>query len=88
MKKQDPKHMIYAATARCDCGAGLAYGTEDRLPGPFRAPSAWDCSAILLQEAVPAGQPGAVGHTQPLPFSMYEIKSENQPSANGHSTRP
>jgi hypothetical protein len=34
--------LIYAATVRCPCGAGLAY--EDSAD-PFKG--YWDCSAIL-----------------------------------------
>lgn len=73
--------LIYAAAARCECGAGLAYvsGSEDRC---------WDCSDILLGQAIPSGQPGAKKHTAKLPFVFYEIKSERQPSAGGMTTRP
>lgn len=75
--------LIYAATARCPCGAGLAYREGD---DPFRG--FWDCSAIMLGTAVPSGEPGAVEHTAELPFVFYEIKSERQPSAEGATTRP
>lgn len=74
------KRLVYAATNRCPCGAGLAYE-----PGGERE---WDCSAILLGEAIPSGEPGAVQHTARLPFAFYEIKGENQPSAEGATTRP
>jgi len=80
--------LVYAATKRCACGAGLAYDPSDRGDGTFHGASAWDCSAILLGEAIPAGQPGAVQHTDRLPFALYEIKSEGQPSAKGATTRP
>ncbi len=79
--------LTYAATSRCPCGAGLAYGGMCIEP-PFKIPSYWDCSDILLGRAVPSGQPGAVTHTDRLPFSFYEIKSEGQPSARGATTRP
>ena len=84
--------LLYAATARCPCGAGLAYPPDG--PGdetsPHRWPfnGYWDCSAIWLGEAIESGQPGSVEHTDKLPFAFYEIKSENQPSANGATTRP
>lgn len=81
------KHMTFAATARCQCGAGLAYDSTCVME-PFRIPSYWDCSAILLGDAIPTGQPGAVPHTDKLPFAFYWIKSENQPSAHGATTRP
>lgn len=81
------KHMTFAATARCPCGAGLAYD-ETCVQEPFRGPSYWDCSAILLGDAIPSGQPGSVQHTAQLPFAFWEIKSEHQPSAAGATTRP
>jgi hypothetical protein len=76
--------LIYAATVRCPCGAGLAYDKD--AADPFNG--YWDCSALLLGEAVPKGQPGSVQHTAKLPFVFYEIKGENQPSAQGATTRP
>jgi hypothetical protein len=80
----------YAARARCQCGAGLAYAPAD--PGSpdsvFKGPSAWDCSDILTGRAVPSGQPGAKMHDGPAPFAFYEIRSEDQPSADGETTRP
>ena len=78
--------MTFAATARCPCGAGLAYD-ETCVQEPFRIPSYWDCSAVLLGEAVPSGQEGSVEHTDLLPFTFYEIKAERQPSARGATTR-
>lgn len=83
-----PEDLTYAATARCPCGAGLAYGNKADPDSVFNIPSAWDCSAILLGTAIPSGQPGAVTHTDQLPFAFWEIKSENQPSARGATTRP
>lgn len=66
-------HLTFAAEKRCPCGAGLAYAPGDDY---------WDCSAILLGTA-----DKGVQHTAKLPFVFYEIKSENQPSANGRTTR-
>lgn len=81
--------LIFAATSRCPCGAGLAYDPAHEDPGSvFTGPSAWDCSAILLGTAIAPGQPGAVTHTGELPFAFYSIKSEGQPSAEGATTRP
>lgn len=74
--------MTYAATARCPCGAGLAYD-ETCIVKPFKIPSYWDCSAILLGTADPN-----VKHEAKLPFAFYEIKAEGQPSARGNTTRP
>lgn len=72
-----PEELIFAATTRCECGAGMAYPEGIGMRGQ------WHCSDILMGKASPI-QP----HTSPLPFSFYEIKSENQPSANGQTTRP
>jgi hypothetical protein len=69
--------LIYAESARCPCGAGLAYRQGD---------DAWDCSAILTETAVAKGEPGSVQHTARLPFVFHEIRSENQPGAG--TTRP
>jgi hypothetical protein len=63
--RRDPsKRLTYAATARCPCGAGLAHG--------LGADDHWDCSEILLGTA-----DQSVQHTAKLPFTFYEIKSEN-----------
>ena len=70
--------LTFAAYTRCMCGAGLAYRRGDK---------AWDCSDILLGLAIPSGRPGAVKHDDVYPFVFYEIKSENQPSAHGSTTR-
>lgn len=78
-----PDDLVYAATTRCLCGAGMAY---EKNSDPFKG--YWDCSAILLGEATPSGEPGSVKHESRLPFVFYEIKGENQPSANGATTRP
>ncbi len=80
-----PSDLVYAAYARCPCGAGLAYEPAGESGKPIIG--YWDCSAILLGKAVPSGQPGSVQHTAQLPFAFYEIKSEHQPSAEGATTR-
>lgn len=67
----------YSAFARCPCGAGLAYPTAFSMHGW------WDCAAILTGTADRAAK-----HTDKLPFAFYEVKSEDQPSANGATTRP
>lgn len=80
------ERLVYAAYSRCPCGAGLAYDPchEDES-SVFRGPlfGCWDCSAILLGTA-----DQNVKHTGKLPFAFYEIKSEDQPSVNGATTRP
>jgi len=74
--------LIFSATARCECGAGLAYPIGIGIHG------CWDCADILLGKAIPAGQEGSKTHSGSMPFAFYEIKSENQPSAYGATTRP
>jgi hypothetical protein len=73
-----PDDLVYAAYARCRCGAGLAYSKFD----PRRHSGAWDCSAVLLG-TVNEGE----RHDKPLPFAGGEITSELQPSAQGATTR-
>ena len=78
--------LVYAATVRCPCGAGMAYdraGDSGKPIGGY-----WECSAVLLGTAVPSGQEGSVEHEAQLPFFFYEIKPETQPSAQGATTRP
>jgi len=70
--------LLFAATARCPCGAGLAY---DQGNAGFNG--SWDCSAILMGTA-----DKSVKHTDRLPFMYYDVKSERQPSAQGATTRP
>lgn len=78
--------LVYAAYSRCPCGAGMAYDPcfEDEKSVFVGALSGyWDCSAILLNTANTD-----VKHTAQLPFAFYEVLSEDQPSANGSTTRP
>lgn len=84
--RKAPSRLVYAASARCPCGAGLAYEPRGESGRPITG--YWDCAEILLGTATPSGAPGALTHTARLPFVFYEIKSERQPSANGATTRP
>lgn len=68
--------LVYAATCRCACGQGMAY------PKEIGSARQWTCSAKLKGTANEA-EPHDV-----LPFAIYEIKSEQQPSAFGQTTRP
>ena len=74
------KDLIYAAYSRCPCGAGMAYRVGAK---PSTDEWAWDCSNIIKGCA-----DESVGHTAIFPFVFWEVKSENQPSANGATTRP
>lgn len=74
--------LVFAAGSRCTCGAGLAY------PKDIGAWGSWYCSDILLGRAKPGSDPESKQHDAGWPFAFYEIKSENQPSAYGQTTRP
>jgi hypothetical protein len=67
----------FAARTRCQCGYGLAYP----LATPYGPGGAWRCSA-QLRGIADRGE-----HDGPFPFAVYEIDSDDQPSAAGHSTR-
>lgn len=90
------ERLTYAAHARCDCGAGMAYDPAAKgdpnspLMLERQGPKQWECSDILRFNTYTADEQMAVKaatHTSPLPFAFYEVKSENQPSANGATTR-
>ena len=68
--------LIFAAFNRCPCGYGLAYPKNCTLN------HYWDCAGILMDKASKS-----IRHAARLPFMYYEIKSEDQPSANGSTTR-
>lgn len=57
----------FSATSRCPCGYGLAY------PKDCGGNHHWDCAGILLGKA-----DLTVKHTDMLPFSFYDIKSESE----------
>lgn len=69
--------LVYAAYARCECGLGMAYPKKIGMFG------SWYCSGMLTHTL-----DHSKTHSSPLPFAMWEVKSEDQPSANGASTRP
>lgn len=72
--------LIFSAGARCEgCKGGLAYPKDIGMHG------SWYCSEVLLGRA-PTLEAGK--YHDELPFMFYEVKSEQQPSANGYTTRP
>lgn len=73
------RRLVFSAKARCDCGAGLAYPR-------WASTRTWDCSSILLGDALLEGESGVCRHS--LPCTYFDIVSENQPAAHGLSTRP
>lgn len=70
--------LVFAATARCKCGAGFCYPNFTR-----NQRGQWVCSAILLGTAAAGSE-----HDQAKAFAFWDIKSDQQPSANGATTRP
>jgi hypothetical protein len=96
LKEQD---LRFAAHARCCCGAGLAY-VKDSALRKTETGDKWVCSDVLLSNLMlkvkrEGGFFGGgmledekgIEHNQSYPFVSYEIKSEDQPSANGATTR-
>jgi hypothetical protein len=75
--------LTYSATSRCVCGEGLAY-TKDARP----IHGAWYCSGILTGRTPPREQDPYNGQHAKYSFVFWEIKSEKQASAMGHTTRP
>lgn len=91
------EELKYAATSRCVCGAGLAYPRDHDDAMELQA---WVCSRVMRGDVTLAERPTqkgigpAVGKDdagqehQSFAFWCYEIKSEDQPSAGGMTTRP
>jgi hypothetical protein len=72
------KRLVYAATARCLCGAGLAFDPY----GPSGQPLGyWACSRMLLG-------PVAGEHCEPICFTKRTILPENAAGALRQTTRP
>jgi hypothetical protein len=65
--------LIFSATARCPCGAGLAY-PKNCTPHHY-----WDCAAILM-----GNDDKSVTHTDQKPFAFWKVKSESK----DFTTRP
>lgn len=77
--------LVYSATARCCCGAGLAYISHCHIIKG--ADTAWDCSDILMNRAKQKEQEGSMRHSDLYPFAFWDIKSEKSSSMNGLTTR-
>ena len=73
------RRLVFSAKERCSCGAGFAYLR-------WKSSRVWDCSAILLGDALLEGESGTCHHSAPCTY--FEIVSERQPAAHGHTTRP
>ncbi len=71
--------LLYAATDRCRCGAGLAYPLDPDKAFELRA---WVCSDYLKDQA-------RGGNHDKLPFAFWKVREET--SINNHggaTTRP
>ena len=75
-RRYTDSELIYAARIRCLCGAGMAFAPETGPKGH------WECSAVLK------GKAGAGRHGARFPLAFDKIRSEQQPSASGATTRP
>lgn len=89
------KDLMYAATTRCRCGAGLAHPLDHDLAGELRA---WACSAVLRGDvdgpATPQGFAALRGEPPPgdhdaLDFAFFKVREETSiNNRGGHTTRP
>lgn len=73
------KELLYSATARCNCGAGLAYPLDHDKAMKLRA---WVCAEVLK------GTAEGDKHDA-FPFAFYKVREET--SINNHggdTTRP
>lgn len=92
--------LLYAATGRCRCGAGLAYPLDHEHSFKIRA---WVCSAVLKGEveapatqALPFGlKPEDVDQPPPsavhdaFDWAFYKVREETSiRNAGGYTTRP
>lgn len=87
------RELLYAATARCRCGDGLAYPLDHELSMKIRA---WVCAAVLRGDV--AGQAtGRDAFSAPDPnaehdafhWSFWKIREETSINNTGsHTTRP
>lgn len=98
-----PTELLYSAGVRCTCGAGMAYPLDhsaamelarwvcaDVLLGKVeldqeKTREAQEDHGML--SPTPLAESSGRRHIA-LPFSLFEVKSESQPSASGHTTRP
>lgn len=72
-------NLIYAATARCNCGAGLAHPLDHEEAFRLRS---WICSDYLK------GNLGTAVHDR-FEFAFYKIREETSiNNAGRHTTRP
>ncbi len=91
--KLTDKELMYSATARCRCGAGLAHPLDHDLAMKIRA---WVCARVLRGEGQAVDQTiSALGGDPPpgdhdsFDFAFYKIREETSVNnTGGRSTRP
>lgn len=93
--KLTDRELLYAATARCRCGAGLAYPLDHKLAMAIRA---WVCSAVLKgdvdgmatdQTMAAFDKTAAAGDHDSFDWAMWKIREETSiNNRGGHTTRP
>lgn len=80
--KLTDKDLMYAATARCRCGAGLAHPLDHELARELRS---WVCSTVLKGD--PAENDN--GDHDSLDFAFYKVREETSiNNLGGYTTRP
>jgi hypothetical protein len=77
-RERQERRLIYCYK-RCPCGALYAYDPAER-PRPL----AWDCSDIILGQAIPSGYEGSVTHGDTMPFIFWEVKAADRQWALDH----
>lgn len=90
------EELLYSATARCRCGAGLAYPLDHDEAMKVRA---WCCSVAFKHEATRVSDQtrhAFAGKNEPrpgdhdtFPWAFFKIREETSVNNDGgHSTRP
>lgn len=89
------RELLYAATARCKCGAGLAHPLDHEAAWKLRA---WVCSAVLKGEGAGVSErwPGRVTSANAVEqphdrydFGMWKVREETSINNQGSfTTRP
>ncbi len=88
--------LLYAATSRCQCGAGLAYPLDHEAAMKIRA---WVCSAVLKGETTEGAADVALssrvfggesqGKHDSYDWAFYKVREETSVNNDGgHTTRP
>lgn len=92
MKHFTDAELLYSATARCKCGAGLAYPFDTKLSMQI---GAWVCSRVLRGDVAghathpPFLSTVSEGEHDAFDWAFYKVREETSiNNEGGHSTRP